>query len=210
MSHFGSLGQRSDSQRVTLPATPATIEVADGSRTVKQPKPTTNYFPGSIALDPGGVPWVIYCRLDRDPFEAWVARPTAEGTWRKIPLLPVIQRTWKDREPKTPGGIVFGRDGTMYVVVTTVKSGNRDELIPGTNVPSANWGDPSAEIALLVSKDQGRTLSVFEVSCADDSAANWLPNLERPISTRSEPIKVPALIYTHGPQGKTNKEIMIN
>jgi hypothetical protein len=39
----------------------------------------------------------------------------------------------------------------------------------------------------------------------DDSAANWLPNLERP--TRSEP-KVPAFIYTHGPGGNTNKDIM--
>ncbi len=42
----------------------------------------------------------------------------------------------------------------------------------------------------------------------DDSAANWLPNLERP--TRSELIKVPALIYTHGPRGNTNKDIMNN
>ncbi len=88
----------------------------------------------------------------------------------------------------------------MYVVVTTVQSGTGDEL--------AFWGHPSAEVALLVSKDRGRTFSVFEVSCADDSAANWLPNLER--STRSEPIKVPALIYTHGPRGKTNKDIMSN
>lgn len=88
----------------------------------------------------------------------------------------------------------------MYVVVTTVQSGTGDEL--------AFWGHPSAEVALLVSKDRGRTFSVFEVSCADDSAANWLPNLERP--TRSETIKVPALIYTHGPRGKTNKDIMSN
>jgi hypothetical protein len=88
----------------------------------------------------------------------------------------------------------------MYVVVTTVKNGTGDEL--------AFWGHPTAEVALLVSKDKGRTFSVFEVSRADDSAANWLPNLERP--TRSEPIKVPALLYTHGLRGKTNKEIMSN
>ncbi len=42
----------------------------------------------------------------------------------------------------------------------------------------------------------------------NDSAANWLSNLERP--TTSKPIKVPALIYTHGPRGKTNKDIMNN
>ena len=88
----------------------------------------------------------------------------------------------------------------MYVVVTTVRSGTGDEL--------AFWGHPTAEVALLVSKDKGRTFRVFEVSRADDSSANWLPNLERP--TRSEAIKVPSLIYTHGPRGKTNKEIMSN
>ena len=72
----------------------------------------------------------------------------------------------------------------------------------------AGRGHPSAEIALLVSKDRGRTFNVFEVSGADATAANWLPNLERP--TGSEPIEVPSLIYTHGPRGKTNKDIMTN
>jgi len=192
---FGA--ERSDGERITLPATPATIEIVDGSAKVEGP---TNFRPGNIALDPDGVPWVIYSRMDREPFEAWVAKLTAEGKWRKIPLLPVIERKWKDRGVKTPGSIVFGREGTMYVVVTTARSGTGDEL--------AFWGHPSAEVTLLVSKDQGRTFSVFEISSADDFAANWLPNLERP--TGSEPIKVPALIYTHGPRGKTNKDIMNN
>jgi hypothetical protein len=193
----GKTWKLSDGERVTLPATPATIEIVDGSTTVEGP---TNFRPGNIALDPDGVPWVVYSRMDREPFEAWVARLTAEGKWQKIPLLPVIKRKWKNRGVKTPGSIVFGRDGTMYVVVTTLKSGTGDEL--------AFWGHRSAEVALLVSKDQGRTFSVFEVSSVDDSAANWLPNIERP--TRNEPIKVPALIYTHGPRGKTNKDIMNN
>ncbi|MHC4086533.1 MAG: BNR-4 repeat-containing protein [Planctomycetota bacterium] len=193
----GKSWQRSDGEGITLPATPATIEIVAGSATVEGP---TNFRPGNIALDPDGVPWVIYSRMDREPFEAWVARLTAEGKWQKIPLLPVIERKWKGRGVKTPGSIVFGRDGTMYVVVTTARSGTGDEL--------AFWGHPSAEVALLVSKDHGRTFSLFEVSSTDDSAANWLPNLERP--TRSEPIKVPVLIYTHGPRGKTNKDIMNN
>lgn len=191
----GKSWQRSDGGGITLPATPATIEIVDGSTKVEG---LTNFRPGNIALDPDGVPWVIYSRMDREPFEAWIARLTTQGRWQKIPLLPVIERKWKDRGVKAPGSIVFGRDDTMYVAVTTVKSGTGDEL--------AFWGHPTAEVALLVSKDRGRTFSVFEISKVDDSAANWLPNLERP--TRSEPIKVPALIYTHGPRGNTNKDIM--
>ena len=143
---------------------------------------------------------MIYSRIDREPFEAWIARLTTEGKWQKIPLLPVIERKWKGRGVKTPGSIVFGRDGTMYVAVTTAKSGTGDKY--------AYWGHPSAEVTLLVSKDRGRTFSVFEVSSADDSVPNWLPSLERP--TRSEPIKVPALIYTHGSRGKTNTVMMSN
>jgi hypothetical protein len=193
----GKSWQRSDGKSVTLPATPATIEIVAGSTKVEGP---TNFRPGNIALDPDGVPWVVYSRIDREPFEAWVAGLTVEGMWRKISLLPVIKRKWKDRGVKTPGSIVFGRDGTMYVVVTTVKSGTGDDL--------AFWGHPTAEVALLVSKDRGRTFRLFGISKVDDSAANWLPNLERP--TRSEPIKVPALIYTHGPRGKTNKDILSN
>ncbi len=193
----GMSWQRSDGKSVALPATPATIEIVAGSTNVEGP---TNFRPGNIALDSDGVPWLVYSRIDREPFEAWVAGLTAEGKWKKIPLLPVIERKWKGRGVKTPGSVVFGRDGTMYVVVTTVKSDTGDEL--------AFWGHPTAEVVLLVSKDRGRTFSLFEVSGADDSAANWLPNLERP--TTSEPIKVPSLIYTHGPRGKTNKDIMNN
>ena len=193
----GKSWQRSDGKGITLPATPATIEIVAGSKKVEGP---INFRPGNIALDPDGVPWVIYSRMDREPFEAWVARLTTEGKWQKIPLLPVIERKWKDRGVKTPGSIVFGHDGTMYVAVTTVKSGTGDKL--------AFWGHLTAEVTLLVSKNRGRTFSLFEVSSADDSAANWLPNLERP--TRNEPIGTPALIYTHGPRGKTNKDIMNN
>lgn len=138
--------------------------------------------------------------MDRQPFEAWIARPDPETGWQKISLLPAIQKKWPDRGVKTPGSIVFGRDGTMYVVVTTVNSNIKNE--------TALWGHPSAEVVLLVSKDQGHAFSVFEISPSNPSVPNWLPNLERP--TSYEPVDVPSLIYTHGHRGKTNKQIMSN
>ena len=193
----GRTWQRGDGEKITLPATPQTIEIVDGSA---KPDGPTNFRPGNIALDGDGVPWVIYSRLDRDPFEAWVARRTKAGKWEKIPLLPAIQRKWRNRGVKTPGSIVFSKDGTMYVAAETVLSGTGDEL--------AFWGHPSTEVVLLVSKDKGKTFDLFEVSRPDASAANWLPNLERP--TRAEPIALPGLIYTHGARGKTNKDIMSN
>jgi len=193
----GRTWQRGDGEKVTLPAMPQTIEIVDGA---SKPAGSMNFRPGNIALDGDGIPWVIYSRLDRDPFEAWVARRTKTGKWERTPLLPVIRRKWKDRGVKTPGSIVFAKDGTMYVAAETVISGTGDDL--------ALWGHPSTEVVLLVSRDKGKTFDVFGVSKPDASGANWLPNLERP--TRAEPIGIPALIYTHGARGKTNKEIMSN
>ena len=193
----GRTWERSDGEQVSLPATPKEIEIVDGSATAKGPM---NFRPGNIALDPNGTPWLIYSRIDRQPFDAWIAHQTTKGDWRKISLLPAIQQKWKIRGVKTPASIVFGQDGTMYVAVTTVQSDIDDQ--------TATWGHPSAEVALLVSKDYGRTFKVFGISPPDASVPNWLPNLERP--TKGQPITIPSLIYTHGHKGKTNKEIMSN
>ena len=138
--------------------------------------------------------------MDRQPFETWIARPDLGTGWHNISLLAAIQQEWPDRAVKTPGSIVFGADGTMYVVVTTVHNSIEDE--------SAQWGHPLAEIALLVSRDQGRAFEVFEISSHDSTAPNWLPNLERP--TNQQPVDIPSLIYTHGLRGRTNKDIMSN
>ena len=189
--------QHSNGKQVVLPATPKTIDIVDGTSSVVG---SMNFRPGNIALDPQGVPWLIYSRMDRQPFETWVTKAKPVTGWQKIPLLPAIQKKWPDRAVKTPGSILFGRDGTMYVVVTTVDSNVKDE--------TALWGHPSAEIVLLVSKDKGQTFSVFQVSSPDPSVPNWLPNLERP--TGHKPVDMPSLIYTHGHRGENNKEIMSN
>ncbi|MHC4072168.1 MAG: BNR-4 repeat-containing protein [Planctomycetota bacterium] len=194
---LGRSWQRSNGKLVTLPATPKTIEIVAGTATVDGP---TNFRPGNIAIDLQGVPWLIYCRMDRQPFETWIARPDSKMEWQEISLLPAIQKKWPERAVKTPGNIVFGRDGSIYVAVTTVDSSIEDE--------TALWGHPSTEVVLLVSIDQGHTFSVFQISRPDSSVPNWLPNLERPIG--HQPIDVPSLIYTHGHRGKTNKQIMSN
>lgn len=79
--------QRSDGKPVVLPATPKTIDIVDGTATVDGP---TNFRPGNIAVDLQGVPWLIYCRMDRQPFETWITRPDTETGWQKISLLPAI------------------------------------------------------------------------------------------------------------------------
>jgi hypothetical protein len=198
----GQSWQRSDGTPVGLPATPETIDVVAGARTPEGP---ADYRPGNVAVDSDGVPWLIYCRMDRQPFETWIAQPApvkagGRGQWHSISLLPFIQQQWPGRAVKIPGDIAFTEDRMMYVAVTTVDS--------GAEVKPAQWGHPSAEIALLVSRDYGRTFAVSGVSDSDPSVPNWLPNLERP--TTPLWMYVPSLIFTHGPKGQSNKEIMSN
>ena len=98
----GKTWERGDGRIIDLPATPDTIEIVDGAA---KPAGGVNFRPGNIALDGDGVPWVIYSRLDREPFDAWIAHRTAAGKWEKISLLPVIERRWKGRGVKTPGSM---------------------------------------------------------------------------------------------------------
>lgn len=189
--------EQSDGKPVPLPATPATIELVDGAR--KQSGPA-NLRPGNIAVDPNRSPWLVYSRLDRQPFETWIARPAVGGGWQKTSLLPAIQKRWPDRSVKTPGQIGFDRNGTMYVTVTTVHA--------DASVEQGYWGHQSAEVALLVSKDFGRTLQAFPISPPDDQVPNWLPSLERP--TRHLQIGVPSFMYTHGTAGSNNRQTVTN
>jgi len=192
----GKTWERSDGAKVQLPATPATIEIVEG---VQEPKTPMNLRPGNVAIDQHGTPWIIYSRLDRQPFETWLAY-LSDGKWQTISLLPTIQEKLPQRTVKTPGEIMFDRDGIMYVTVTTVDA--------NASAAQSYWGHQSAEVVLLVSKDSGRTFETFTISPPDAAVPNWLPSLERP--TRHIPIGIPSLMYTHGHRGDKNTQIVSN
>jgi hypothetical protein len=77
--------QRCDGTPVELPATPGTIDIVAGAETADGP---ANFRPGNIAVDSGGVPWLIYCRMDRQPFDTWIARPDPKRVFRKLIVGP--------------------------------------------------------------------------------------------------------------------------
>jgi len=148
--------EHSDGMAVRLPATPATIEIVEGAPEQGGP---ANLRPGSIAVDSHDTPWLIYSRLDRQPFETWIAHLQVDGSWGKTPLLPTIRRQWPDRSVKTPGQIAFDEDGRMYLPDTTVRA--------DASVSQGYWGHQTAEVALLVSGDGGRTLRALPISSGD-------------------------------------------
>lgn len=193
----GESWQHRSGRSLILPANPGTVEVVE----MGKPELTTiNMRMGSMALDKDAMPWILYSRLDTKPYEAFLATVGENDEWIKMPLLPVIQKHDPNRGVQTPGSVVFGEDGTMYVAVTTVQANSSYE--------NSFWGDPSDEIVLLVSKDSGKTVEMFDVSKPDDTVPNWLPSMQR--SVNSSPIEIPFIMYTHGFRGGNNKEIMAN
>ena len=123
--------------------------------------------------------------------------PNGKGGWKKTPLLPAIQRKWPKRGAIYAGTMTFDRDGRLYAAVTTIIGGEGEA-----------WGHPSKKVALLVSKDGGRTFEVFEIGPPDPATPNWFPSLERP--TGAAPIGAPSLTYQHGHAGKGCNDIMSN
>jgi hypothetical protein len=184
----GQTWEHSDGTQVDLPARPATVEAVQRSGSAKGPE---DYRAGSIAVDAEGRPWLLYSRLDAHPFNAWLARQGGN-----FELLPVIHKHWPDRGVQTPGEVVFGADGTMYVALTTV------------DADGYFWGDDSNEVVLLVSRDGGESFDAVQISDPDPTVAQWLPSLERP--TGHNVVDVPGMTYTRGTKGTKNTEIVSN
>lgn len=193
----GTTWQCRNGRTLLLPANPGTVEFVE----MANPEISrVNMRMGSLAIDNMGKPWVMYSRLDQQPFETFLATVSENDEWIKMPLLPLIQKHFPNRGVQTPGSIAFTEDGSLYAVVTTVKAHSAYE--------NSFWGDPSDEVVLLVSKDGGKLFDTYPVSTPDDSIPNWLPSLQRPTSPSS--IQSPYLMFTQGFRGDNNQQIMAN
>ena len=193
----GKSWQKYDGQNVALPASAGTVDLIEHE---KAGRGTLNLRAGTIAVDDEGVPWIMFSHIENQPFNAFLAFPGGNGSWKKISLLPHIQKHLPGRGVQTPGSIVFDRKGTMYVSATTIDASRTGK--------GAFWGDPTNEVVLLVSEDKGKTIRVISVSPPDLSIPNWLPNIERP--TTIDPIRIPLLMYTHGHKGSSPKQMLSN
>jgi hypothetical protein len=194
----GETWEKADGTKIPIPASPSTIDLIDGS---SSPQTEPNFRPGSIAVDPKGTPWMIYSQLHEQPFNTWLAHPNENGDWMKQELLPVIRTRWPNRSVQTPGCIAFDQKGTLYLALTTVNSDQKGK--------AAFWGHPTDEVIALVSDNQGESFEQFQISLPDPQIPNWLPNLQRP--TRPTLLKnPPSLLFTQGPRGETNKDILSN
>jgi hypothetical protein len=192
----GTTWERSDGQRVALPATPDTVTVIASGGDKKAP----GLRCGAIAVDGAGSPAILYSSTAELPGQAWIATPQASGSWRKRPLLPEIAQGWPGWSLTMPGGITVGAAGRVYVVLTMVKLQANDA--------ESVWGHSTSEVLWLESADGGATFEPTLLSTPNPACPHWLPNIERP--TGHNKVERPGVIYTAGTRGENNRQILSN
>lgn len=183
-------------RELALPATASTVD------RIAQDREGTGvgYRSGAIAVDPEGIPHVLYGSYDEVPLPAWIATPGQDGRWHSRPVRPDLPAEWDGWGLTLPGGITFGEEGRLFVALTLIRPPN----LADTTI----WGHPTSEVLFLESDDRGETFRSRVLSAVDPGRPHWLPNLERP--TGHNVVDTPGLIYTDGSRGKDNRAIVSN
>lgn len=195
---FGRTWQRLDGTRIDTPATSGTVDaIARGGR--EPGKPTLRC--GAIAVDADDRPHVLYSAIEQGRAEFYLATPDGSGGWRRRSLRPHLPEDQRDAGLAMPGGVTFTENGRLILLATLHR------LDDPTN--NSSWGHPSSEIVRFTSTDAGRTFEPMLVSRPDPDQPHWLPNLERPTGHHAVPDR-PSVIYTAGPRGENNKQILAN
>lgn len=203
-SDFGRSWQRADGTKIELPATKKTIDPIE----VIDPSLRTEYLStsalrgGSIAVDKRNRPFVLYNTLrpnGEKPRQAWIATPGDSSEWKKTSLndkLDVLPKGWG---LGMPGGLVFGDNGRIYLVLTAANDIAEENL----------WGGDSSEVVWAESADGGQTFASQMVSQRDATTAHWLPNLEKPTGFNQQ-TAFPSIIFLSGERGEDNNAILQN
>jgi hypothetical protein len=152
-----------------------------------------------MAVDAAGQPHVVYSVTEKGQGRTIVATPRGDGGWRRLDLAKHLPEAWKEWRLIMEGGMTFNRQGEMIV------AGTLQNAPPGEET----WGHRTSEVVQLASEDRGRTFSFRFVSEPDEQTAHWLPNIERATGHNAAPDR-PGVIYTAGPPGKGNEDILSN
>ncbi|MDP6443207.1 MAG: BNR-4 repeat-containing protein [Pirellulaceae bacterium] len=186
---FGATWRRHDGTVIKLPATTETMDVlADGGRVDGQ----RSHKCGSMAVDPDGLPYVMYSSADSSSAEMIVATPPTRrgGEWKQTPIARHIDRRFSEWRIGPPAGMTFDREGTMFIAAA-ISRGDKRELIQ------------------LTSRDRGVTFAFEHITGDLDHERKMMPSLERP--TGHNPVgSRPGLIFTGGTRGESTDDVLSN
>jgi hypothetical protein len=192
----GDTWTTSAGERLDLPAGPSTVEPIARAAATTGPE---DHRVGNLILDAEGQPWLTYTRWDGPPWRTYIAVLTGPGHWRRLDLLPAVERAWPGHGIVTPGGATFGGDGQLHVVGV---------LLPNDLGGESHWGHSGAEVIWLASTDRGRSFQCRRLSPGRPGIPDWLPSIERP--TGHNVVGVPHVEWTHGHRGDSNAELLRN
>ncbi len=190
----GKTWQRHDGTGVGLPATAKTVTVVAHA----SEQGGAELRCGSIAVDAAGTPHLLHSTGSGSSAAAWIASPDESGGWRRLAVAAELPDELSGCRLTMPGGLTIRRDGRMFAALQAIRAQPTDDT----------WGHSTCEIASLESGDGGRSFTVRLLSELDPDCAHWLPSLERP--TGHHRVNAPGVIYTAGPPGDDNRQILSN
>jgi len=196
----GRSWRRADGRAVAMPATSDTVDVIDSLGAAAPRAGGQSLRCGAVAVDPAGVPHVLYSRADESGGDLLLARPDGQGKWRRRSIGRQSASLWPGWLLKMPGGLTFDQDGRLHAVATLCR--------PGRDGKERLWGHPTNEVVWLELAGDGALLDAALLTARDHTTPRWLPNLERP--TGFNLVARPGLIYTAGGAGRRNTDLLSN
>jgi putative BNR repeat neuraminidase len=174
-----------------------TLPVTSGSTAFVEKNPLIDVRVCNIAIDPNGDPWISVFYLPNPavhaiPFDTRLWRLSG-GQWSSISLGAALAAAGLTSRVAF-ATITFDAQGVLYVAAELFDRG--DTSADSATTANSAWYGKSKEVAVLMSTDLGQTFQIYPISPVDPTRPHWLANIERP--TTSDPIPVPALLYTDG------------
>ena len=184
---FGKTWRGRNGRPLVQPVSAETIDViASGGRVEGK----SSHKCGTIAVTDDGKPVVLYSASNSPGAEMILATPDGKSGWQRRGLAVAVSKTWPGWSIGPAAEVSINRQGTMYVVAAMASEGQND-------------------VALISSKDLGRTIEIEKPAAGVKQDKKWLANLERATGHHQVNGR-PGVIFTAGTRGKGNTDILSN
>ena len=184
---FGKTWRGRNGRVIEQPVSAETIDViASGGRVEGK----SSHKWGTISVTADGQPVIVYSASSSPGAEMIVATPDGKSAWSRHGLASAVAGQWPDWRIGPAAEVSINRQGTMYVLATMASEGKNG-------------------VALISSKDLGRTIKLERPAAGVKQAKKWLANLER-VTGHHRVDGRPGVIFTAGTRGKGNTDILSN